>query len=106
MNSDAMITDCISFLSEYLPVQKPVFHLRTEKQQDDFLEIVKEIAKTYYQIHDTNELEAMFNKVIIEGDDYLMNERKGALRLLNIDKDKSSGEKVYDYLVRALKIKE
>jgi len=106
MNSDALITDCISFLSEYLLVQKPVFHLRSEKQQDDFLDIVKEISKTYYQIHNTNELQAMFNKVIIEGDDYLANERKAALRLLNIDKNKSSGEKVYDYLVKALKIKE
>ena len=42
-HSDCLITDCISFLAEYLPTGKPVIHLRKENQY-------KELSNKYEKI--------------------------------------------------------
>ena len=95
-SSDLLITDCISFLSEYAPTLKPVFHLRKDFQKEDFNKLVKEIDTTYYQIYSNDELEKLFERVVVNNDDFLENERKNNSKILPTKE--LAGENIYNYL--------
>lgn len=103
LTSDLLITDCISFLSEYAPTLKPVFHLRNPRQTEEFNETVKKIIETYYQIYTNEELEATFKRVILNDDDYLKEKRQNNKALLPMDK--MASENIYNYLKKELWIK-
>lgn len=105
MLSDCLITDCISFLSEYLPTGNPVLHLRSERQKDEYNDIVKKITDSYYKIYTNEELETTFNEVILNGNDYLKEERQENIKLLMIDENKTTAEKIVDYIKKELRIK-
>jgi hypothetical protein len=49
VNSAALITDCVSFLGEYLPSKHPVFHLDSLKA--DFNDFAKSFIGSFYKIH-------------------------------------------------------
>ncbi len=101
--SDALITDCISFLSEYAPTLKPVFHLRKDYQKDRFNNIVNKLDEGYYQIYSNGELEETFKKVIIQGDDYLKEKRKE--NKIVLPQDSLAGKNIYEYIKKELNIK-
>ncbi len=105
MLSDCLITDCISFLSEYLPTGNPVLHLRSERQKDEYNDIVKKITDSYYKIYTNEELEKTFNEVIVQGNDYMKDERQANIKLLMIDENKTTAEKIVDYIKKELRIK-
>lgn len=79
-NSNLMITDCCSFLGEYLPTTNPIIRLVKEnsKPLNDY---GKEIVKGYYNVYDNSELEKTFNDLIFNKNDY-----KRPIRLQTIDK--------------------
>ena len=100
LTSDCLITDCISFLSEYVPTGKPVFHLRKNYQRDEFNELVKKIDEGYYQIYSNDELQKTFEEVIINNNDYLADERIKNKDFLppNI----LASKKIYEYIKKEL----
>ena len=103
--SDCLITDCISFLSEYLPTGKPVIHLRKDEQKENFNALVQAITDSYYKVYDNETLLKIFNEVIVNGNDYLNNKRQDSIKLLMIDNQKTTGEKIKEYLEKELWIR-
>lgn len=100
--SDYLITDCISFLSEYLPTAKPVIHLRKDEQKQSFNNLVKMITDSYYKVYDNETLSKIFNEVIVNNNDYLKDKRIKNIKLLMIGKNKTTGEKITEYLEKEL----
>ena len=100
--SDYLITDCISFLSEYLPTAKPVIHLRKDEQKQSFNNLVKMITDSYYKVYDNETLSKIFNEVIVNNNDYLKDKRIKNIKLLMIDKNKTTGEKITEYMEKEL----
>lgn len=102
--SDCLITDCISFLAEYLPTGKPVIHLRKENQYKEFNSLLKIITDSYYKIYDNTELASILEKVLVREDDYLKEKRFSAMKLLMLEENKTTGEKITEYLLKELGI--
>lgn len=103
-SSDCLITDSISFLADYFPTGNPVLHLRSDKQTNEFNEFGQCIVETYYQIHENSELDALFSRVVINGDDFMKDKRKAHLEKLKLLDQKSAGARVFEYLRSELKI--
>ena len=72
--SVAMITDCGSFLTEFLLTEQPVIHLVSETASA-YNDSVNKIVKTYYQVHNLVELETILDSVIVQKNDYKKQER-------------------------------
>ncbi len=69
--SDLMITDCNSFLYEYLPCEKPVIHLISSRSAGHN-KFGQKITAGYYDVHDIKELEeTLFNVLECSQDKYL-----------------------------------
>lgn len=100
--SDYLITDCISFLSEYLPTGKPIIHLRKDKYLEEFNELLKVITDSYYKVYDNNMLFKVFNDVVVNNNDYLQEQRTKNIKLLMIDENKTTSEKITEYLEKEL----
>lgn len=87
--SDALITDCASFLAEYLPTGKPIIFIDSKKSIG-FNDIGKKITENYYKASTVEELNGIIQKVIIDGNDYLNDERMKALKYVMPNTEKSS----------------
>ncbi len=103
LSSDLLITDCISFLTEYALTLKPVIHLRKNKQKDEFNSIVKKLDTGYYQVYSNEELEKIFNSLIKDNNDFLKEKREKNIDILNTSTPAS--KKIYEYIKKELKIK-
>lgn len=101
MQSDALITDSISFLAEYLPSQHPILHIK--KNDAIFNEFANSFINSYYTIKSNDSLEHYFEKVIINGNDYKKEERLSKISLLFDSKEKASS-KIIRILTSSLKI--
>lgn len=82
-NSYAMITDCGSFLTEYLLSEKPVIHLVSQNAME-YNDAVKKITKSYYQAHNLSELNNYLEDVIINQNDYKKQDRINVLEELEL----------------------
>lgn len=102
LSSDLLITDCISFLSEYAPTLKPVLHLKKNIEKDEFNDLVKNIDESYYQIYSNEELEKIFNLVVEEGLDSLKDKRLNNKIILQSDNIASIN--IYEYIKELLHI--
>lgn len=100
VNSSAMITDCCSFLAEYLPSKHPVLHLINP--QGLYNDVAKSFINTYYQIYNTQELQNEFNRVIIRGDDYKKSERLSKVPIV-FNKQQKSGENIFNIIDKNIK---
>lgn len=78
--SDAMITDCGSFLSEYGATGKPIIHLLSKRNTVVPPEVIARVYGTYYQAHDVAELSGWLATVLERGEDPKREERQAALR--------------------------
>lgn len=100
--SDALITDCASFLAEYLPSEKPVFHLINQYHKP-FTPLIETISNTYYRIeNDYSQLESIFKRVVIDNDDYKKEKRLSNIPLV-FDKKERASDKILRYLINLLK---
>ena len=99
-SSDCLITDCISFLSEYAPTCNPVFHLRKKYMKEHFNELVSKIDEGYYQIFSNAELEETFERVIIKGEDFLSGKREENKMILPTKT--LASENIYNYIKKEL----
>ncbi|MDO4583199.1 MAG: CDP-glycerol glycerophosphotransferase family protein [Planctomycetia bacterium] len=94
--SDALITDSVSFLIEYLPTRKPILRLLSEKNLglNDF---TNRLVQSYYQAKDMEGIKEFLSQVVLPQSDTRYNERMEALsELLNLG---SAGESILQYLV-------
>jgi hypothetical protein len=73
-NSDALITDCGSFLAEYLPTGCPILNL-VNKHSQGFNEIGKKLVKSYYKAFNNEGIIKFIEDVIINNNDYLKEKR-------------------------------
>ncbi|MBR5303701.1 MAG: CDP-glycerol glycerophosphotransferase family protein [Candidatus Gastranaerophilales bacterium] len=74
-NSKLMITDCSTFLIEYLMSENPLIDI-VSFSASKFNKITKEITKTYYKPENINEFIMLLDKVLIQNNDYLLEERR------------------------------
>ena len=82
--SFAMITDCGSFLTEYLLTKQPVIHLVSETAVE-YNDCVKKIVESYYQAHNIEELNQYLEDVIIKKNDFKKEERLKVLQELELE---------------------
>ena len=97
--SYAMVTDCGSFLTEYFVTGNPVIHLVSEHLNPN--NTIKEIDKTYYTAHDSDEMIKHLHQVILDKYDYKKEERTKLLEKLNL-KNSSSAERIINDIVSDL----
>jgi len=99
--SIAMITDCGSFLTEYLLTEKPLIHLVSERAVE-YNEDVKKIVKSYYQANNIKELANFLINVIIENNDYKKHERLNVLEELSL-KNNSCAKRIINDIEKDLR---
>ena len=100
--SDALVTDSISFLFEYLPTKKPIIYIDS-KRGCDFNETTKPIVKSYYKVTTNEEIENIIKKVVKDGNDYKYKERMKHLKNF-IDNKTPAGKNIAKYLRNILEI--
>lgn len=79
--SDALITDCGSFLAEYLPTQNPIL-LLVNKNMIGYNEIGKKLVDSYYKAYNNEDIEKFLQNVVLSGDDVLKGQRLSNLNLV------------------------
>ena len=67
-NSKCLITDCGSFLIEYLPTRQPVIHLRNSKATDYIL-ACKIAMESYYKAWNIEDLDRCLKEILIKNND-------------------------------------
>lgn len=80
--SDLMITDCGSFLVEYLLTKNPLIHLKREGSQKQSI-LNQKISTCYYCAKNANELTSEFENLMLKNCDPLSDARKSMLKELN-----------------------
>jgi hypothetical protein len=96
--SHCLITDCISALVDYLPTGKPLFHMRSAQQLVEFNDFGKKIIDCHYQVHSAAELDRLFSRVMIDGDDFLGDARRRCIADLRLAETKTASERVLEHL--------
>ena len=100
--SNLMITDCASFLGEYLPTLKPLIRLVNE-QGLNLNSIGKLITQGYYQVDNNVSLEKTLVDLISNNTDPYLPKRKEANNIFFNNKT-SSSEKIFNTLLKICKI--
>ena len=103
-NSKCLITDCGSFLTEYLPTKQPVIHLRNNKKCD-YIASNLVAMETYYKAFNLEQLENALDEVLIKENDPQKLDRLQVLKKLELEKFNSS-EKIIEELMKDLGLKE
>ena len=80
INSQALITDCASFLTEYFCSQKPIIHLISSECKIKPMTPSLKIFDTFYNVHNLEEMYDTFEKVLIQKQDPLKNKRLKTLK--------------------------
>ena len=98
--SSALITDCISFLGEYLPSKHPLFHLIGPKQP--FNQFAESFLSSFYKIHNFNELEQTFEEVILKDNDFKKEQRLEKIKIM-FDENEQASSKIIKHITQELK---
>jgi len=78
--SNALITDCGSFLMEYVITGKPIIRPLAERFSLVPSTSAKKLFDTYYEVHAWDELREVLDEVVVRGEDPLREKRLGAIR--------------------------
>jgi hypothetical protein len=102
-SSDVLITDCGSFLAEYLPTGNPIIWL-VQEGSIGLNPVGQALAEGFYEIRNLEALNARFNSVVLQGEDPLADVRASAARTLfpTWGSASSSSVAVADHLAEAL----
>ncbi len=97
-NSDALITDCVSFLSEYLPSKKPILFLENQFYSLNYYG--KILIENFYKLKgdDFTKIRSFIKNVVILGNDYLYEKRISTLNKLGLITDKTSSTRIINFL--------
>lgn len=96
-SSEALITDCSSFLAEYLPSGNPIIWLASE-EHIGFNPFGDRLAECYYRVANIKELKEKVQSVIIEGNDVLKEKRAAAINCLFPAGGKTAAGEIVKYL--------
>lgn len=102
--SSCMITDCGSFIGEYLPSLNPciyIFNPRKPRQDDVYTPLAKEILDTYYVCRTREELEKQIQEVALAGNDS-KKEAREALFQKEFKNIGHAGEFITDYIKKQI----
>ncbi len=91
-SSDLLITDCCSFLGEYLPTKKPIIRF-INKDSLALNEFGEKIAKSCYEVSSWEDFLSIYNEVVENKNDYKLDDRVEAMKCL-IDFEEKSGDKI------------
>lgn len=83
-----LITDCASFLIEFLPTESPVINLK-RKDSVYISDITEEIIKSYYKAYNLEELKIFLQDVLEKNIDTKEQERLNLIKNLNLVKNAS-----------------
>ena len=100
-DSDLLITDCASFLGEYLPTKNPIIRL-VNSEATEFNEFGKRISNCCYNVKNNEELEKLFNQIVRNEYDPKIKYRLNTIKIL-MDEKKSSSSKIFEYLKKVVK---
>ncbi|WP_416695881.1 hypothetical protein [Candidatus Pseudothioglobus sp. Uisw_050_01] len=95
-DSDALITDCGSFLAEYLPTKKPILRL-VKLNNIRYNEVGEKLVKSYYTSTNNNLIKTFITDVVINKEDVLLDKRLANIPLVrpNIE---GAGKFIVDYI--------
>lgn len=96
--SDVLVTDCSSFLAEYFPSKKPVI-LLDRPARAPFDKFGMRIEKGFYKVQSPSELQKLLIQLLKEKNDVLKDTRISLLKKEFFLPEKSSSEKIVDFLV-------
>ena len=99
-SSHALLTDCASFLAEYLPTKNPILHLK----RDDSLPLNlpgKMIEDSLYSIRDNDQIKQMIDEVVLREIDPLKKKRLEIMNSIILPKG-IAGKKIYDDITNEL----
>jgi len=99
--SRAMITDCSSFVAEYPPCGGAMIHLRSATQKLKLLRTYDKMYKSFYQVHNLDEMYRVFDMVIVRGEDPKREERIKAVKELNL-LGNDAAQNITEYLTASL----
>lgn len=99
-SSDALITDCGSFLAEYLPTEKPIIWLISDNTVG-LNTVGKYLSEGFYHVRSIDELRRVFYQVVIDGEDPLLDIRKRAIAEL-LPHEETSSKVLVDHLKSCL----
>ena len=74
INSKLLLTDCSTFLIEYLVTQKPLIRL-VSKNATEFNIIAEEAVEACYNVQKNEELEQTLNQLLVQGHDSMNDKR-------------------------------
>ena len=100
--SDLLITDCCSFLGEYLFTEKPVIRL-CNKNSCELTSFGQELTSGFYQVSDNNDIEETLKKIISKHDEKL--ERRRFLSRKFLDRKEKTSNKIHKYILYVLNLK-
>lgn len=97
--SDLLITDCNSFLYEYLPTTKPVIHL-INPDSVGYNEFGRKIIEGYYKAITLNDIEEYLNMLLVYNKDILLEKRINIINeYINLT-EYNTAKKVYDFVCK------
>jgi len=100
-NSRAMITDCSSFLAEYPPCGGAMIHLRSPTERLKLHDLNDELYKTFYTVWNLDEMQIVFDTVLVKGEDPRRESRLDAVRRLGFG-DNYAAQNILSYLENLL----
>lgn len=95
--SRAMVTDCASFLFEYMPIGKPLIRLIPDDIKVRPFAAAREVFDSFYNCHSWNEAMSAMKLVLEKGEDPKREGRWAACRRANL-LDNNCAKRVMDWL--------
>lgn len=99
-SSNLMITDCCSFLAEYLPSGNPLIRLSRD-DSTPLNPLGEKVVEGYYQVYSNEELQNTYNKIVYENNDEKKDIRLNTQKYV-IDFNQTSSEKIMGELIKIL----
>lgn len=103
VNSDLMITDCGSFLTEYSCTKKPIIRMISSKLNLGPNPILKELYSTIYDVHNNEELLEAMDSLIVKGIDSHKEAREKAVSKLGLC-ESNAADNIKQYISDTLHI--
>lgn len=94
--SNALITDCGSFIMEYFVSENPMVHLVSEQFEGN--DVVKSVDSVNYTVSNEEELYENLNSVLLDKNDYKKEQRIQLLQNLNLKNNYSAQRIINDIL--------
>lgn len=104
LTSDALITDSVSFLAEYLPTGKPVLFMN-RKERKSLSQVGEELLEAYYHAECIDDIFSFIDKVVFGQNDPMRGQRDAALsRLGFLAEQKTSASRIFEEVFVSLEL--